>query len=81
MLAAFNLLLGGEQPSSWLENQPFSWVENKIGRLKEIGLMEVGTQLDGKQAGRIRAPSLPFLLGNSRSNHQPIAAWSDFFFI
>ena len=70
MLAAFNLLLGGEQPSAWVENLPSSWVVNKIGR-----------GLDGKQAGRIRAPSLPCLLGNSRSNHLPIAAWSLFYLI
>merc|ERR1719298_165908 len=70
MLAAFNLLLGGEQPSAWVENQPSSWVVNKIGR-----------GLDGKQPGRIRVPSLPCLLGNSRSNHLPIAAWSLFLLI
>ena len=50
-------------------NQPSSWVVNKIG-----------SGLAGKQAGGIRAPSLPFLMRKSRSNHQPIAAWSDLFF-
>ena len=51
-------------------NQPSSWVVNKIG-----------SGLAGKQAGGIRAPSLPFLMRKSRSNHQPIAAWSDLFFL